>query len=169
MNFGRRVARAIGIATVVVVALLATLVMGSPVHADPLPGYDLDPVVLEQRMDDCIAGAVDDKFLLAGWINISTGEQRRWYCSSLKHMYLRAAGGSVHDPFVDVASFMRCADRTVSHGFPRPGDPGNTQLIYQYMGTARRAVVVVNDDTGDVVTIFTTPADDWTTCARWAP
>ncbi|MFC5137005.1 hypothetical protein ACFPK1_02075 [Actinomycetospora rhizophila] len=165
----RRLATGARTAVVCAIAVLVSLAAGPHGRADPLPGFDLDPVVLEQRVDDCIAGAASDKFLLAGWIKISTGEQRRWYCSSLKHMYLRAAGGSVHDPFVDVPSFLACTDRTVSYGFPRPGDPGNTQLIYQYLGTSRRAVVIVNDSTGDVVSIYTTPADDWTTCARWSP
>lgn len=138
-------------------------------RADPLPGYQLDPLTLEQRMDDCLAGHIDDKYLLMGWVNLRTGSQHRWYCWSLKHMYVRAAGGSVHDPFTNVDAFMRCADRTVSHGTPRQGDPGNENLIYQYMGTARRAYVVVNETTGDIVSIYTAPADDWATCAGWPP
>lgn len=149
--------------------LLCTSLTPTPARADPLPGFDLDPATLEQRMLDCIGYAVDDKFLLMGWVSFRTGEQRRWYCSSLRHMYIRAGLGNVHDPFVDVAGFMECVDRTVSYGFPRRGDPGNTRLTYQYMGTARTAEVVVNDATGDVVSMWTTPADDWTTCARWSP
>jgi hypothetical protein len=127
----RGVRRPILVAAVLVV--LGTL-LPATARADPLPGYDLDPVKLEQRMDDCLAGDVDDKYLLMGWINLRSGEQNRWYCWSLKHMYLRAAGGSVHDPFVDVGAFMRCADRTVSYGAPHQGDPGNKNLIYQYLG-----------------------------------
>lgn len=84
-------------------------------------------------------------------------------------MYVRAAGGTVHDPLADPLGFMTCVDRTVSYGFPRPGDPGNTMLIYQYMGTQRRAFAAVNDDTGDVATVYTSPPDDWSTCAGWAP
>jgi hypothetical protein len=64
---------------------------------------------------------------------------------------------------------MTCVDRTVSYGFPRRGNgPGNTRLVYQYLGTARSASVIV-DEPGDIVTIYTDPADDWTTCARWTP
>jgi hypothetical protein len=163
----RRAALSIPLLAGVLVAL--GVLSAPPLEADPLPGFSLDPVQLEQRMEDCLAGAVDDKYLLMGWINLGTGEQHRWYCSSLKHMYIRAAGGNVHDPLGDVNAFMQCVDRTVSHGFPRPGDPGNRNLIYQYMGTARRAVVVVNASTGDIVTIYTAPADDWATCAGWNP
>jgi hypothetical protein len=151
------------------VMLCASLAAAAPARADPIPGFDLDPAALEQRMHDCLGYVVDDKFLLMGWVNLQSGQQRRWYCSSLRHMYIRAGGGTVHDPFVDVDGFMRCVDRVVSHGFPRPGDPGNTRLIYQYLGVERQAVVVVNDATGDIASMWTTPADDWTTCARWSP
>ena len=150
--------------------LIALAVQAPQAVADPLPGFDLSPATLQQRMDDCLAGIVDDKFVLMGWVNLQTGQQRRWRCSSLKHMYVRSGGGTVHDPFSDVVGFMKCLDRIISHGFPRPGDPGNTRVIYQYRGTAQQAVVVVNDASGDVVTAWTTPAaDDWTTCAGWAP
>jgi hypothetical protein len=150
-------------------ALLLVLGVQLPASADPLPGFTLDAAQLEQRMDDCLAGAVDNKFLLMGWINVRTGEQRRWPCSSLKHMLVRTDDGAIHDPFVDVGAFMACVDRTVSYGFPRRGSgAGNTRLVYQYLGTARSASVIV-DEPGDIVTIYTDPADDWTTCARWTP
>ena len=62
---------------------------------------------------------------------------------------------------------MRCADKVVSYGFPRPGDPGNTNLIYQYNGTGKTALVVVNDATEDIVSIYTTAGDDdWIGCAN---
>lgn len=54
----------------------------------------------------------------------------------------------------------------VSHGFPRPGDPGKTKLIYQYNGTRDEAIAVINDVTGDIVTIYTTTSNDWAGCAR---
>ncbi|WP_433784408.1 hypothetical protein ACQPX6_29705 [Actinomycetospora sp. CA-101289] len=98
-------AAALGLAFLLCASLAAT-----PARADPLPGFDLDPATLEQRMHDCIGYAVDDKFLLMGWVSFRTGEQRRWYCSSLRHMYIRAGLGNVHDPFVDVAGFMRRPD-----------------------------------------------------------
>lgn len=154
---------------VVVVVCALTLQSESPAGADPLPGYDLDPVVFEQRIHDCLAGVVDDKFLIMGWINLTSGAQHRWYCSSVKHMYFRASVGSVHDPLVDPQGFMTCVDRTVSYGFPRRGEPGNTVLNYQYMGTSRIARVVINDATGDVATAYTDPPDDWSTCAGWSP
>ncbi|SDP95963.1 hypothetical protein SAMN04487905_1192 [Actinopolyspora xinjiangensis] len=74
-----------------------------------------------------------------------------------------------HDPYVDVYSFMHCADRVVSYGFPRPGDPGNTRYIVQYHGTDRRGDVVVNDATGDIATIYTEPNNDWRECTFWQP
>lgn len=156
-----------------VAAVMTTLILivtaQLPAAADPMPGFDLDPAKLEERMDGCLTGVVDNKFLLMGWVNLRSGEQRRWRCSSLKHMMVRSDDGATHDPFVDVSSFMICVDRTVSYGFPRRGTgSGNTRLIYQYVGTARTASVVV-DASGEIVTIYTDPADDWTTCARWAP
>ena len=55
----------------------------------------------------------------------------------------------------------------MSYGFPRPGDPGNTVLNYQYDGTRKRALVVVNDVTGDTVTVYTLGnPNDWTGCAH---
>ena len=53
------------------------------------------------------------------------------------------------------------------YGFPRPGDAGNTVLNYQYDGTRKRALVVVNDVTGDIVTVYTPGnPNDWTGCAH---
>jgi len=71
-----------------------------------------------------------------------------------------------HDPYVNIPDFMACADKVVSYGFPRPGDPGNTRLIYQYNGTSNQASVVVNDATGDIATIYTSVGNDWTGCAN---
>ena len=73
-----------------------------------------------------------------------------------------------HEPYVNVADFMRCADKVVSYGFPDPtrGDGSNDVFIYQYNGTKNRAIAVVNSSTGDVVTIYTTVSNDWTGCAN---
>jgi hypothetical protein len=75
-----------------------------------------------------------------------------------------------HNPYADVEAFMHCVDRVVSYGFPRPAtDPDNTRLIIQFRGTRGEANVIVNDQTGDVVTVYTKPADDWAGCAYWRP
>lgn len=78
--------------------------------------------------------------------------------------------GQAHDPSVDVADFMRCVDQVVSYGFPRPGgikNPGNITFIKQYNGTSNRAIVAVNESTGDIATICTEPRpDDWSGCAH---
>ncbi|SDC97391.1 hypothetical protein [Actinokineospora iranica] len=150
------------------VAALA-VTTGPAASADPAPGFDFDPAKLDARMDDCMAYAVDEQFLLMGWINVSTGETRQWRCSSLRHMLLDPRPSGPHDPNVHVNDFMRCADRVVSYGFPRPGDPGNTRYILQYRGTERRGNVVVNDANSDIATIYTEPNNDWTECAYWQP
>lgn len=120
-------------------------------------------------MDQCIQRQVDNGFLLMGWLNVSTGETRQWRCSSLKHMMEDRRPVGPHDPFVDVDGFMRCADRVVSYGFPRPGDPGNTRYILQYHGTNRTGNVIVNDATSDIASIYTAPNNDWHECAFWTP
>lgn len=148
---------------------LLTTALNAAAHADPAPGFDFDPAKLQARMDDCLEYAVNDAFVLMGWRNISTGETRQWRCSSLRHMMRDPRPSGPHDPYVDINDFMRCADRVVSYGFPRPGDPGNTRYITQYHGTQRRGNVVVNDATGDIVTIYTEPNNDWTECAHWTP
>jgi len=139
--------------------------------ADPLPGYDLDPAVLEQRMTACMEYRVPEQETLMGWVSFRDGAQRYWRCSSLRHMMLDRddrEGGNIHNPYVNVADFMRCADEVVTHGFPRPGNrPGNIKLIKQYNGTASRGIAVINESTGDVATIYTEPRDDdWTACAN---
>lgn len=146
------------------------LLMPDVADADPLPGFDLDPGQLTVRMEDCLAYRSEKDAVLMGWVKVNTGEQRRWRCSSLRHM-MRHDGspGDAHDPFVDVASFVRCVDRVVSYGFPRtlPKHPANVSLIKQYNGTSSRAIVAVNEATGDVVTIYTEPRpDDWAGCAH---
>ena len=152
------------VATATVLGVLGAASAG----ADPLPGFDLDPVQLEARMDACMAYRVGEQDVLMGWWNLRTGEQRHWRCSSLRHMLLDYHGpDGPHDPHVDVAAFMRCADKVVSYGFPRPGAPGNTVLHYQYNGTSKSALVVVNDVSGDIVTIYTPGnPNDWTGCAN---
>lgn len=153
-------------AIVVVASLIVLILHTGTARADPLPPFDLDPAKLEARMNACLAGEVGDQEVLFGWWNLSTGQERHWRCSSLRHMMWDRDDRPPHDPYVDVASFMICADEVVTHGFPRPGDPGNTVLIYQYNGTRDRAVAAVNDTTGDVITIYTTTSNDWAGCAR---
>jgi hypothetical protein len=154
----------------VAVGVLASGLAGAPgvARADPVPGFDLDPVKLTARMDECLAFTSPKDAVLMAWINLRTGEQRTWRCTSLRHM-LRVDGsdGVPHDPFVNVADFMRCVDHVVSFGFPRPSkDPGKIDLIRQYRGTSSRAIVAVNEFTGDIATIYTQPEiDDWTSCA----
>ena len=119
-------------------------------------------------MDACLAYQVGEQELLFGWRNLTTGEERHWRCSSLRHMMIDQHGRyGPHDPYVDIVAFMRCTDKVVSYGFPRPGDPGNTVLHYQYSGTAKSALVVVDDTTGDIVTIYTMGStNDWIGCAN---
>ena len=154
---------------VLLVAFTASIAVGlaAPAAADPLPGFDLDPDQLTERMDSCLAYQVGEQEILMGWRNLRDGAERHWRCSSLRHMMLDDHGtGEAHDPYVDIVAFMRCADKVVSYGFPRPGDPGKTVLHYQYNGTTKSALVVVNDATGDIVTMYTTnPGNDWVGCA----
>jgi hypothetical protein len=154
-----------------VVALGVALgLAGAPgvAQADPVPGFDLDPVKLTARMDACLAFTGPKDAVLMAWINLRTGDQRTWRCTSLRHM-MRYDGseGEAHDPYANVADFMRCVDEVVSYGFPRPSkDPGNLDLIKQYNGTSSRAIVAVNEATGDIATVYTEPrVDDWTGCA----
>jgi hypothetical protein len=152
----------------VVVAVLVAAGIGTPAEADPLPGFDLDPDQLAERMDTCLAYMAGEQEILMGWRNLRDGTERHWRCSSLRHMMLDDHGtGEAHDPYVDIVAFMRCADKVVSYGFPRRGDPGNTVLHYQYNGTSKSALAVVNHVTGDVVTMYTTnPGNDWAGCAN---
>ena len=159
-----------GLMVVLVVSVL-TVGSGTTAVADPLPGFDFDPDRLAERMDSCLDFRSAKEDVLMGWVKLSTGERRTWRCSSLRHM-MRYDGspGQAHDPSVDVADFMRCVDEVVSYGFPRPGgtkNPGNITLIKQYNGTSSRAIVAVNESTGDIATIYTEPRpDDWTGCAH---
>ena len=73
---------------------------------------------------------------------------------------------NAHDPYVNIPDFMKCVDKVVSYGFPRPGKRGNITLNYQYDGTKGLARVGVNPTTGDIVTIYTRKPDDWTGCAN---
>ena len=111
---------------------------------------------------------VPESEILMGWVHLRTGQTRHWRCSSLRHMLLDVDDRRppvAHDPYVDPQSFMVCAGKAVA-GFPRRGTGlGNTQYIYQYEGTSRRANVIVNDLTGDIASIFTEPNDDWSRCA----
>lgn len=147
-------------------AAIGPILAVSTAVADPMPGYSLDPLELESRMDSCMAYRIGPHEILMGWINIRTGDQRQWRCSSLRHMLLDDEDRPAHDPYENVPDFMQCVDKVVSYGFPRKGDPGNTRLIYQYNGTTNRAEVVVNDATGDIVTIYTSVSNDWTGCAN---
>ncbi|MGH4026566.1 MAG: hypothetical protein ACRDRV_18480 [Pseudonocardiaceae bacterium] len=147
------------------VALLG-VVSGQPAGADPAPGYDFDPAKLEAKMDACMEYRVGEQEILIGWMNVRNGDVRQWRCSSLRHMLLDTDDRPPHDPYVNIPDFIRCADKVVSYGFPRPGDPGNTRLIYQYNGTSNQAYVIVNDVTGDIASIYTSVSNDWTGCAN---
>ncbi len=61
-----------------------------------------------------------------------------------------------------------CAVRTRSSAtVPRTGKgAGNTNLHYQYNGTRGHAYAIVNDDTGDIVSIYVNPDNDWIGCAN---
>jgi hypothetical protein len=153
-----------------IAAVAAAVAIPAPASADPLPGFEFDPVALEQRMDDCLALQSPPDAVLMAWINLRTGQQRTWRCSSLRHM-MRYDGsdGPPHDPSVNLLDFMRCVDEVVSFGFPRknPLVPSNVALIKQYNGTGSTAIVAINDLTGDIATIYTLPRpDDWTGCAE---
>lgn len=119
-------------------------------------------------MDACMSYQVGEQEILMGWVNLRTGDTRHWRCSSLRHMLLDDRGGlPPHDPYVNIADFMRCADKAVT-GFPDPRrrDGPNVRYVYQYNGTKNQAIGVVNSTTGDVVTIYTTEGNDWTGCAN---
>ncbi len=150
----------------VAVALVA-VGLATPAAADPIPPFDLDPVKLEARMDACMAHAVGEQEVLMGWVSLRDGRHRQWRCSSLRHMFWDDEDRERRDPFVDVAAFMRGTDKVVSYGFPRPGKgAGNTNLHYQYNGTRGHAYAIVNDDTGDIVSIYVNPDNDWIGCAN---
>ncbi len=119
-------------------------------------------------MDACMAGQVGLDEVLMGWVKIRTGEIRRWRCWSLKHMMLDNADRNAHNPYVHLVDFMRCADEVISYGFPRPAsNPDYTALHKQFNGTSGLAIAVINDLTGDVVTIYTVGRDDqWSACAN---
>jgi hypothetical protein len=155
-----------GVLTVVSALLLAST---PSARADPIPGYDLDPAELARRMTACLERASPKDTVLMGWVSFRTGEYRHWRCSSLIHMIEHTEdrmNNNAHDPFVDVPAFMRCIDELASYGFPRPQRNGNSALYRQYNGTSSRAVAIVNDATGDIVTIYTEPRDnDWVGCA----
>lgn len=148
-----------------VVCVVGVLFGAGAASADPLPGYSLDLAQLEDRMQRCVSYESSDNAVLMAWVNFSEGATRTWRCSSLRHMLFDDVERTPHDPFVDVPNFMSCVDRVVSYGFSRPADAGKTRYIYQYNGTADTAIVVVNDDTGDVVTIYTRKPNDWAGCA----
>jgi hypothetical protein len=155
---------------VLIATVSAAVAIPAPASADPLPGFEFDPVALEQRMDDCLSLQSPRDAVLMAWVNVRTAQQRTWRCSSLRHM-MRYDGseGPPHDPRVNLPDFMRCVDEVVSYGFPRPNPvvAKNVALIKQYDGTDSEALVTINDLTGDIVTVYTSPrADDWTGCAQ---
>lgn len=52
-------------------------------------------------------------------------------------------------------------------GLVNAKNPRNIDLIKQYDGTRSRAIVAVNESTGDIATIYTEPRpDDWSGCAN---
>jgi hypothetical protein len=67
-------------------------------HADPAPGFALDPTQLESRMQACVSYAVPESEALMAWVNVSTGDTRTWRCSSLRHMVFDDLDRPVHDP-----------------------------------------------------------------------
>jgi hypothetical protein len=56
--------------------------------------------------------------ILMGWLNVRTGDQRQWRCSSPRHMLLDDEDRPAHDPYENIPDFMRCVDKVVSYGFP---------------------------------------------------
>jgi hypothetical protein len=52
-----------------------------PASADPVPGFDLDPAALEQRMDDCLSFHSPPDAVLMAWNNVRTAQQRTWRCN----------------------------------------------------------------------------------------
>ena len=148
------------------ILMLGAVAAAPTATADPMPGFSFDSAELQRRMDSCMEYQSGPNEILMGWLNVRTGDQRQWRCSSLRHMLLDDEDRPAHDPYENVPDFMRCVDKVVSYGFPRKGDPGNTRLIYQYNGTSNRAEVVVNDVSGDIVTIYTSVSNDWTGCAN---
>lgn len=164
--FARPMRTATKSALIAATAALLGVASGQPAVADPAPGFEFDPAKLEAKMDACMEYRVGEQEILMGWINSRNGDVRQWRCSSLRHMLLDTDDRPAHDPYVNIPDFMRCADKVVSYGFPRPGDAGNTRLIYQYNGTRNTANVIVNDATGDIASIYTSASNDWTGCAN---
>lgn len=161
--------RSIRCSAVTMAAAAVLVTVAQPAAADPLPGFEFDPVALEQRMDACLSYESPPNAILMGWVNLRTAQQRIWRCSSLRHMMRHDdPDREVHDPYVDIPNFMRCADEVISYGFPRKSRaPGNIALIKQYNGTSSQAIVAINELTGDIATIYTEPAaDDWAGCIR---
>ncbi|MEJ3652445.1 hypothetical protein WEH80_05525 [Actinomycetes bacterium KLBMP 9759] len=159
--------RKYGLAGSMIVLLLAGLL--GQAAAAPAPGFDFDPVKLEWRMDSCISYQASESEILMGWMSFRDGRRRDWRCSSLRHMMFdldHRDNFQRHDPYVNIPDFIRCVDELVSYGFPRPGDPGNTKLMKNYNGTSDQAIVVVNNVTGDIVTVYTTRGNDWSGCAN---
>lgn len=161
--------RALNSFLLVFMILTAGTLATPPASADPIPGFEFDPVRLRADMDACLAYRLPENHVLMGWRNLRTGNERRWRCSSLRHMYFDRDDRdeqNAHDPYINIVDFMKCVDKVVSYGFPRPGKSGNITLNYQYDGTKELAVVGVNPATGDIVTIYTRKPDDWTGCAN---
>lgn len=88
-----------------------------------MPGYDLDPVKLAKRMDECLSYRMGENTILMGWISFRDGRQRQWRCGSLRHMMRHdEPERQPHDPFSNVGDFMKCMDKVVTYGFPQPGN-----------------------------------------------
>lgn len=151
---------------VLVLVLAASASLGIPTagHADPVPGFDLDPVQLEQRMQRCVSYAVPENEVLMAWVNMRTGDTRTWRCSSLRHMVFDDLDRPAHDPFLDVPNFMRCVDRVVSYGFPTKPNANGNRLYKLNQMTPGEANVVVNEATGDIATIYV-ERGTWAQCA----
>jgi hypothetical protein len=103
--------------------MLAAVAAAPTATADSMPGFSFYPAKLQDRMDSCMEYQIGPSEILMGWLNVRTGDQRQWRCSSLRHMLLDDEDRPAHDPYENIPDFMRCVDKVVSYGFPRKGDP----------------------------------------------
>ena len=158
-----RVVRLVRIGVVAVIVAAAAVTLPTTARADPVPGFDLDPVQLEHRMQQCVAYSVPEGGALMAWVNMRTGETRTWRCSSLRHMLFDDLDRPPHDPFSDIPNFMRCVDRVVSYGFPAKQSTNGNRLYTLNQRTSGEAHVVVNEATNDIATIYMT-SGTWAQC-----
>jgi hypothetical protein len=68
--------------------LAAVAVTAAPTAtADPMPGFSFDPAKLQTRVDSCMEYQLGPTEILMGRLNVRTGDQRQWRCSSLRHKF----------------------------------------------------------------------------------